>query len=167
MTFNPWPIRDVGDGNTGWIQGRIVGDGPLVAPASRRPCHYYHLIVDDHGEERRAADELTIEDDTGHAVIVLAGALMQLDYDHDDHAPLGLYARRGFDPGAAPYQPRRREAILGPGELIAVYGTCVWERDPNPARYGLYRDLLPQRLRVTRTAQVRHWISEDVPERQR
>ncbi len=139
-SFNPWRIRDVGDGNTGWVQGRLVGDPPLVAPISKRRCFHYNAFVADK-VATATVDELTIEDETGRALVVMAGAVIQLDFDHG------------------------REGILGPGELIAAYGTCRWERDPAPTRHGLYRDGPPQRLRITGTSRVRLWVSEDVPGR--
>jgi hypothetical protein len=145
VTFNAWPIRDVGDGNIGWIQGRIVGTPTLIAPLSKRPCFYYSHLVPDRGEVTAGVDELVLEDDTGTAIVVLAGARVQIDYDHD--------AIGGS------------EGILGPGELVAAYGHCQWERDPDHNRARLYREPLPMRLRVTRTRNLRVWVSEDVPER--
>ena len=38
MTKVPSQLADVPDGWVGWIRGRIVGDAPLVAPLSTRPC---------------------------------------------------------------------------------------------------------------------------------
>ncbi len=155
MTFNAWPIHDVGDGNIGWIQGRIVGPPPLVAPLSHRPCFYYSRLVPDQADESRRADELMIEDDTGTAVVVLAGAMVQLEYDVEKQV--------AADPAALiPHWVTHREGILGPGETIAVYGHCRWERDPDISRSRLYRDPVPMRLRVTQTRNVRVWLSEDI-----
>jgi hypothetical protein len=145
MSFNARPIKDVLDDETLWIQGRIVGAPPLVSPLTKRPCFYYGYY-DGTAGHTKGAPELTIEDDTGIAIVVMTpAAIIQLDYDveRDGH----------------------REGILGPGELIAVHGRFTWERDPDTNRLRLYRDPVPMRLRVTASRTQRLWISEDVPER--
>ena len=83
MGFNAWPIHDVGEGNVGWIQGRIVGAPPLVAPLSRRPCFFYSVLAPERADQTARPDELMLEDETGVAVVVLAGAMVQLDYDFE------------------------------------------------------------------------------------
>lgn len=161
MSFNAWPIKDVRDGSVGWVQGRVVGTPPLVAPLSKRPCFHHARIVDGVAAESATADELTIDDGTGIAIVVMKGAVIQLDHDHEQR----VFTAAAPWAGAERPDVLHREGILGPGELVAVYGTCHWERDPDPSRARLYRDPLPMRLRVTSTARVRVWISEDVASR--
>ena len=153
--LHPWRIRDVGDGNAGWVQGRLVGEPPLVAPFSKRPCFYYSALVEGAGGSTKGADELMIDDDTGRAIVELAGAVVQVEFDHTEEGPQRISVDGRYIPGA-----RIREGILAPGEVIAVHGHCSWERDPSPAQYGLYRDPLPQRLRITATTRVKLWVTE-------
>lgn len=153
--LHPWRIANVGDGNTGWIQGRIVGEPPLVAPYSKRPCFYYSAMVEGRGGSTKGADELTLEDESGRAIVELAGAIIQVDFDYAAAGPERQTLDGRFVPG-----PLMREGILAPGEAVAVHGTCRWERDPSPVRYGLYREALPQRLRVRGTSRVQIWVTE-------
>lgn len=148
--LNPWRIADVGDGAIGWIQGRIVGDPTLVGPCSKRPCFYFSMLEEGKPARNEAARELAIEDDSGRAIVELAGATIQVEYDYE------IRHKRKDGEG-----PLHREGILGPGEVIAVHGHCRWELDQSPtARYGLYRDPLPRLLRVTSTSDIRIWITE-------
>jgi hypothetical protein len=148
--LHPWRIRDVHDGAIGWIQGRLVGEPTLSGPCSKRPCFYYSMLEEDKPAKNRSVSELEIEDDSGRAIIELAGATIQVNYDYEIR-----HEKKDGSTG-----PLHREGILGPGELIAVHGHCRWERDPSPQRYGLYRDPLPQRLRVTGTSRIQIWVTE-------
>jgi hypothetical protein len=153
--LNPWKIRDVNDNAVGWISGRIVGPPPLVAPYSRRPCFSYRAFVEGKGDTRKSIDELMITDDTGNAIIEMAGATIQVDLDHTSTPP----PRKTRD-GRTIEGPIRREGILGPDELIAVHGACRWELDPRPEGSRLYRDPAPRRLRVTGGPRIQLWVTE-------
>ena len=73
------------------------GTPTLVAPYSKRPCFYYSALEEDKGAWNQGDEELFIEDETGRAIVELAGATVQVDYDHEAH---GL--------------PLKREGILAP-----------------------------------------------------
>lgn len=137
------------------MQGTVVGQPPLVAPYSKRTCSYFSAIDEDTGGTKGCADETMIEDQTGRAIVVLAGATIQVDFDHESWGAVTIDDTLGTESA-----PKRREGILAPGEVVAVYGFCQWERDPSPERYGLYRDMVPQRLRITGTSRVKIWVTE-------
>jgi hypothetical protein len=155
--LHPWRILDVQDGAVGWIQGRLVGEPPLIAPLSKRACFYYSLLEEGKGARNTAADELVIDDGSGHAIIELAGATIQVNYDFENNERLGVDPRTNVVLLGA----LRREGVLAPDEVVAVHGHCNWELDPSPnARYGLYRDPLPRRLRITGTSHIQIWVTE-------
>ncbi|HUQ08077.1 MAG TPA: hypothetical protein VM261_36530 [Kofleriaceae bacterium] len=153
--LNPWTIREVNDNAVGWISGRIIGAPPLVAPYSKRPCFCYRAFVEGTGDSRESVDELMIADDTGRAIIELAGATIQVELDHTSQGP----STKTRD-GRTIEGPVRREGILGPDELIAVHGACRWEMDPRPEQTVLYRDPAPRRLRVTGGPRIQLWVTE-------
>ena len=54
MTATATPIADVPGATTGWVRGRLIGDAPIIAPLSGRPCWYYKIVVEQVGEIGRA-----------------------------------------------------------------------------------------------------------------
>jgi|JI10StandDraft_1071094.scaffolds.fasta_scaffold00739_31 hypothetical protein len=169
MTATATPIADVPGATTGWVRGRLIGDAPIIAPLSGRPCWYYKIVVEqvgaivgDDGGRRLAYEargqSFEIDDGTGVALIDPEGAQVEVDYDHAVEVmpgarlvqPLAELVRR-FKLPAAPVV--LREGVLEVGEVVAAHGRLIREVDPDPARQG-------PRVRVVGVGRERVFVSE-------
>ncbi|MBK9033223.1 MAG: hypothetical protein IPL61_18450 [Myxococcales bacterium] len=166
MIEAPSAIGSIERDGVGWVRGTLIGDAPIAAPLSGRPCWYYKIVVempeDGVGWTRLAYEargqSFEIDDGTGIALIDPEGAQVEVDYDR----------RFEVAPGARVVQAvaelvRRfrlpeglvvlREGVLAVGEVVAVHGRLVPERDPDPTRGGT-------RVRVTGAGRERVFVSE-------
>jgi len=149
----------------------------LEAPLSGRLCAYYSIAVLE--RSRGTATEVASEqegitfflnDGSARGVIDPAHALISSGYDHKLDVPRALIDDRQRAVIARHPRARRtsgdellfREAILGIGERVVVYGAGVHEPDPDaPAGEQGYRDGRATRLRFTGTARFPLVISDD------
>lgn len=159
-------IAAVTDGAVGWLRGAVIGEpAPIAAPLSGRPCWYYKIVVETPAglDWRRLAYEargqsFEIDDGTGVALIDPEGAQVEVDYDRTVEVapgarlvqPLAELVRRFKLPDGALVL---REGVLETGEVVAVHGRLVRERDPDPSRRG-------SRLRVVGAGRERVFVSE-------
>jgi hypothetical protein len=150
------------ENTVGAVQGalRYLGDGPLVAPLTGRPCAYYEVVVEQRGinegwdeiiRERQGQDFL-LEDDHGLAQVRMRDCEVLLT--NDAHFTTGLFehatpeleallARHGEKSTTWVFTRamRFREGVLEAGETVAVCGHGTREVDPDPrAATGGYRD---------------------------
>ncbi len=165
-------IREVPDGWTGWVRGRLIGEAPMIAPLSQRPCAYYKVVVEKvHllNWERIAYEargqSFLIEDDSGRALVDPEPALVEVDYDR--HLEIDGRARlpqavvellRRFNVVGEPLIVR--EGVLAIGEVISVHGRMVIEIDDDARLAASYREGPPRRLRVRSPGRDRVFISE-------
>jgi hypothetical protein len=148
----------------------------LEAPLSGRLCAYYSIVVLERsrGDARELASEqegipFMLRAADAHAVIDPAHALISSGYDYKRDTPLA----GATDPELALIGRHRitrwdidellfREAILGIGERVVVYGAGMREPDPDaPIGEQGYRDPRATRLRFTGTARYPLVISDD------
>lgn len=161
MTSIPYQLVDVPDGWTGWIRGRVVGEAELLAPLSKRPCVYYHLLAKNE-DDLAAAGQLAslapiaIDDGTARAVVEPTGAFVHVAYDVTSTVRSGeLLARLGVE---GPYL--LREGILERGQILTIHGRCLRDVDRDPRRVAHYRSGPPVLVRVAGAPEVRLWITE-------
>ena len=167
-------ILEVPDDWTGWVRGRLVGEAPLVAPLSQRPCAYYKLVVErqhpiPQPTERIAyqarGQSFMIEDDSGRALVDPDLALVEVDYDRQLEVD-----GRGRLPQSVVELLRRldvvgeavvvKEGVLAIGEVVAVHGRMVREADDDLARAATAGAPPARRLRVRASGQDGVFISE-------
>ncbi len=164
----PRPIAEVREGRVARIIGRVAAGHTLVAPLSGRRCVHYVVVVDrvavmdradwvleDLGTwrgpppERLVSEEsgvaFVVEDDSGRAIVDPEGAItaMQQDWhrlsevEAPGAAEREFLTRRGLS--AHIWRPMSfREAILAPGDRVAVQGVAV--REPDPDHDAGYRE---------------------------
>lgn len=143
-------IRNFQDNDIGKISGRVVFAGETVnAPFSKRPCVYYHVIVEEYGyygrsknwhtiiEEERKGD-IVMNDGTGYAIIDSNDALTYLVpdalYESGSEVELtdslaAFLARHNVDSkGFFGFDKTLRytEGILQKGEVFTVSGEGQW-----------------------------------------
>jgi hypothetical protein len=150
------------ENTVGAVQGalRYLGDAPLVAPLTGRPCAYYEVIVEQPGlgegweeviRESQGQDFL-LEDDGGLARVRVQDCEVRIF--QDAHFRTGLLneatpeletflAKHGRTSTSWSFTKsmRFREGVLEEGETVAVCGYGTREVDPDPrAATGGYRD---------------------------
>ena len=165
----PIAIGSVTAAGVGWLRGTLIGDAPIAAPLSGRPCWYYKIVIEAHDglAWKRLAYEargqsFEIDDGTGIALVDPEGAQVEVDYDHRaEVVPGGRMVQslaellRRFRLPDAPVV--LREGVLAVGEVVTVHGRLVREDDPDPARGG-------SRLRVAGVGRERVFVSERSPD---
>lgn len=162
---------------------RIVGkadalDDVLEAPLTGRTCLYYTAIVEvSEGQNWREiiredrAVMFTIDDGTARAIVDPSRSKVALDYDgksssgtfdkpneretafleaHKTASKHGLFNRN----------LRYREATIGVGDTIAIFGAAVREPDPDAQPEASYRGDPPTRLRMTSSPKHPMMISD-------
>jgi hypothetical protein len=146
MTEPVTAITHIRADGVGWIRGTLIGEAPIVAPLSERPCWYYKIVVEVReglGWKRLAYEargqSFEIDDGTGIALIDPEGALVEVDYDRQFHVEPLLRL-----PQSVAELVRRfklpdevvvlREGVLEVGEVVTVHGRWRTEVDPDPAR---------------------------------
>ncbi len=167
MTKEVTPIGQVGSDRVGWIRGTLIGDAPIAAPLSGRPCWYYKIVVEvgepDGRDWKRVAYEargqsFEVSDGTGVALVDPEGAQVEVDYDRSVEVvpatrivqPLAELVRRFKLPdGPVVF----REGILATGEVVAVNGRLRPEADPEPGRGAIW-------IRVVGAGRERVFVSE-------
>ena len=131
MTPAPAPIGSIAGPVIGWVRGTLIGDAPIAAPLSGRPCWYYKIVVEAPAgiDWKRLAYEargqsFEIDDGTGIALVDPEGAQVEVDYDQRyEVAPGGRVAQpvaelmRRFRLPDAPVV--LREGVLAVGEVVA------------------------------------------------
>jgi len=148
----------------------------LEAPLSGRLCAYYSIVI--LARYRGTAEELgseqegipfTLRDGTATAIIDPAHATISSGFDHKVDLPssdvaderqralMVRHARTRWAPGELLF----REAILGVGERIAVYGAAMREPIPESGGEQGYRDGGATQLRFTGTARFPLVLSDD------
>lgn len=148
------------DGTVGVVQGTLhyLGDNPLVAPLTGRPCAYYEAFVtlksgdavSELARERQGQDFL-LQDDHGVARVSLHSYKVYVVKDARFHSDKlnpatprleAFLAKHGVSISASEhYTMRYGEGILEAGETLAVCGYGTREVDPDPrAATGGYRD---------------------------
>jgi hypothetical protein len=167
-------IRDVTDDSVCWVRGRLIGDAPLVAPLSQRPCAYYKLVVERMQQPPESAERIAyqargqsfvIEDDSGRALVDPDAALVEVDYDRTLEVD-----GRGRLPQSVVELLRRldvvgekvilREGVLAIGEVVTVHGRMVHEVDDDAGQATHPHEGRPRRLRVRAPGRDRVFISE-------
>lgn len=160
------PLRTTADfpeNTVGTVQGKLryLGEAPLVAPLSGRPCAYYEVIVEQGGFNKEwkeiiresDGDDFLLEDEHGLArvhmedceVLVSEDASFRSGTFQDATPELEAFLAEhghttstdlGFNKTL-----RYREGVLEAGETVAVCGMGTREVDPDPrtARGG-YRE---------------------------
>ena len=168
------PIREVTDDWVGWVRGRLVGEAPLIAPLSQRPCAYYKLVVERVQPQPQSSERIAfqargqsfmIEDESGRALVDPEPALVEVDYDRQLEID-----GRGRLPQSVVELLRRldvvgenvivREGVLAIGEVVSVHGRMVREVDDDTGQVSTPHDGPPRRLRVRAPGQDRVFISE-------
>jgi hypothetical protein len=156
-------IATLGEGTSAKIVGTVRAVQVMSAPITGRPCVYWRVVVsewrtssDSDGKDtsgyasildRRDGVPFLVEDGTGRALVEPADAAVHLVADAQDHGgerARMLLARHGVSPGSG--NLRYSEAVIEPGEVVAVAGAGVREPDPEGVG-GSYRDA-PTRLRI-------------------
>jgi hypothetical protein len=150
------------ENTVGVVQGalRYLGDAPLVAPLTGRPCAYYEVVVEEPGvgedweeviRESQGQDFL-VEDDHGLARVRIRGGRVLLANDAQFRTGLlapatpaleAFLARHGQTSTTWVFtnKMRFREGVLEAGETVTVCGQGTREVDPDPrAATGGYRD---------------------------
>lgn len=148
----------------------------LEAPLSGRLCAYYSIVI--LARYRSTAEELgneqegipfVLRDGAAAAIIDPAHAVISSGFDHKIDIPstdvaderqravMARHSRTRWAPGELLF----REAILGLGERIAVYGAAVREPIPETAGERGYREGGATRLRFTGTARFPLVLSDD------
>lgn len=185
-----WPIGQLPEDTAGKIIGQVHpfqdGQGAcLIAPITGRPCVYYVVRVverrRDHGSDQH--EDVTIlheetgvpfvvADATGYAIVDPRGARVALVTDartksgtFDDATAVeeqlllrhGLSSTQWWFNRSLTYY----EAVIEPGEHIAVLGAAVREPDPNGVPTGGYRSAMPTRLRLSGSPRHPLLISDD------
>jgi hypothetical protein len=177
-------VAQAKDGQLAKLVGRLRYDpqtSPIVAPLSRRRCAYYRAVVEHHDDEHHktlvdANDHLPafwLEDESGRARVELIYPTVILSMDAhfssgilNDAAPhlQEFLAEHGESSTGWVFNKalRYREGALEENEIVAVFGLCRWEPDPDPsASSGSYRQSA-LRLRVVEPLEGDMVIS-DVP----
>jgi len=169
------PIAGLGEGERARIVGTVRALDTCAAPITGRACVYWQVIVsayqpskDSDGNDtsgyqsvlsRGEGSPFLVEDASGRALVDPQDATVSLVHDvrdtGDERTSMFL-ARHGVS--AAGQNLRYSEAVIAPGEVIAVAGAGVREPDPEAAGGG-YRDA-PTRLRIAASPRVPLLISD-------
>jgi hypothetical protein len=145
-------IKDFADGDNGKVVGKVVFAGKKIyAPLSKRPCSYYHVIVEQykrHGKssswvkiiEEEHTGDVVIQDGTGYAIIDTGKTMCYLIPDmvytsgtFDDATPeLETFLARHQNESTGLFgfnkELRYKEGILEKGEMFAVAGEGQWNK---------------------------------------
>ncbi|MBP9204627.1 MAG: hypothetical protein KBG28_11725 [Kofleriaceae bacterium] len=167
--------------------GRLVGvaevvDGTLTSPVTGRPCVFYQATIEElvstgkSSQWRQRAHErrgvvFALRDETGRALVDAATARIALTIDgrsqsgvFDDAtaAEQAFLARHGMSSSGWFLNKRLRyhEAVIEPGERIAVLGRGEAEPDPDGATGGGYREGPALRVVITGTAKAPVLLSD-------
>jgi hypothetical protein len=180
------PLRTTAEfpeNTVGTVQGtlRYLGDAPLIAPLTGRPCACYDVIIEEKGmnegwdeiiRESQCKDFL-LEDEHGVARVQMDS--WEVLVVKDMHFQSGMFraatpeleaflARNGQTSADWIFNKsiRYREGVLEAGEAVAVCGTATREVDPDPrAATGGYRDTA-MRLVLTAGGGLPLYVSDDV-----
>jgi hypothetical protein len=168
------------------VQGTVcyLGDAPLIAPLTGRPCAYYEAIVEEYRSSGRSGSwyrviqehqgqDFLLDDGQGTARVSMAAATVALA--KDAHFRSGLFqdatpvleeflARHGRQSQGWLFNKnlRYREGVIEAGELVAVCGQGQREADPTPgAATGGYRET-PTRLVLAPSPSMPLYVSDDM-----
>ena len=154
-------IADAPDATNVRIEGTVEALGEtLPAPLSRERCVYYEHLVSTLGagqgaEVHRAAHHVPfiVRDASGYAIVDAAGATVQVTR-HERREDGGRPIADTLDPVSGRGRLRHFEALIRPGDRVAVIGRGVREPDPD-ARHtqASYRDGPATRLRLNHSPQ--------------
>lgn len=149
---------------------RYAETPPLISPLTDRPCALFRTTVQHRQSSGRSSRWVTIidssefqrdfwvEDSTGKALVKPEVPKVVLVMDgHFTSGTLNEATPR-LDAFLARYgetsrgwffnkNMRYKEGILEEGEVVAVYGICRWEPNPDPLAAGGYRER-PMRLTI-------------------
>jgi hypothetical protein len=174
-------LAEVPEGTPARIVGKaeVLGD-TLEAPLTGRACLYYTAIVEvSEGRKWRQiiredrALLFLLDDGTARAIVDPSRSKVALEFDgrsasgtfdnptEREQAFLDankIASRHGL--GLFNRSLRYREAIIGVGETIAIFGAPVREPDPNAAPEAAYRGDAPTRLRMASSPKYPMMISD-------
>lgn len=173
-----WRIAELPDSTLGRIVGVVKPVGEvLTSPLGGRRCIYYLAQVRTGGkhpktvaqEERSVA--CTVEDDSGRALVDVAGAEMVVNqdaattsgtFDNPTEIEAAFLAKHGQSGTGMVFNRALvyREWTIEVGETIAVLGAGVREPDPDAPPVDAYRGEPRMRLRLTSTPRWRLRISD-------
>lgn len=149
-------IADAPDATDVRIEGTVeaIGDTLPIARTGERCVYYEHSVLKVGGGHgalvHRAARHVPfiVRDASGHAIIDAEGATVQVTR-HERTDEGGHDRLEGLDPISGRGRLRHYEALIRPGDRVAVIGRGVREPDPDPARtVASYRDGPATRLRL-------------------
>jgi hypothetical protein len=162
---------------------RIVGkadvlEDTLEAPLTGRRCLYYTAIVEvsDGPDWREIVREdravmFIIDDGSGRAVVDPRESKVALDFDEEsasgtfdkpnerEQAFLDEH-KTSSTHGAFNRNLRYREATIGIGDTIAIFGAAMREPDPTGQPEAAYRGDAPTKLRMTSSRKYPMMISD-------
>jgi hypothetical protein len=181
-----WPIGELPENTI----GRVIGeahpiDRVLEGPLSGRACVYYVARVEEEGSnswktviEEHDGVPFLLDDGSGRAIVDPVNAEVVLTFDSDSSSGTfddatrteeAFLAKHGRSSTGWVFNKKLRytEAIIEPGETIAVLGSGVREPDPQAMPGEGYRSAPPTRLRLTSSRQHPLRISDDPSTTQR
>ncbi len=175
-----WPIGELPEDTLGRVIGEAQPiDRVLQSPLTGRPCVYYDARVEEHesGEwhtrfAERGGVPFLLTDPSGHAIVDPSCAEIALTFDSDSRsgtfddptpAEAAFLAKHGGESKGWIFNKKLRyiEAVIEPGERVAVLGSGIREPDPQGTPTEGYRSAAPTRLRLTSSPQHPLGISDD------
>lgn len=173
-----WKIAELPESTLGRIVGaaKPLGEA-LTSPLGGRPCIYYLAIVTTGGKHPKevAREERSVpclvEDDSGRAIVDVAGAELVLGedsvttsgtFDDATETELAFLRKYNLSPTGTVFNKALvyRESTISVDETIAIVGAGVREPDPDAPPSDAYRGAPAMRLRLTSTRYWRLRISD-------
>lgn len=176
-----WPIGELPEDTLGRVIGEAQPvDRVLQSPLTGRPCVYYVARVEECSSqgnwipkfEEADGVPFLLTDPSGHAIVDPSSATIALTFDSDSRsgtfddptpAEAAFLAKVGGEGKGWLLNKKLRytEAVIEPGERIAVLGSGIREPDPHGKRAEGYRSAAPTRLRLTSSPRHPLAISDD------
>jgi hypothetical protein len=175
-----WPIGELPENTLGRVIGEAQPvDRVLRSPLTGRPCVFYVARVEEDNRgswtplfTERESVPFLLADPSGHAIVDPSCADVALTFDRDsrsgtfdDPTPSqeAFLEKHGHVGKGWIFNKKLRyvEAVIEPGERVAILGSGIREPDPKGLPSEGYRSAPPTRLRLTSSPQYPLAISDD------